>query len=82
MANPKTGVVPVEATEEDIRQLVEAFAAAARRAQAAGFDGVGLHAAPSSSCAIAARTYSVRSSLGSTLMLGRHRSIGLRHDSV
>ncbi|WP_080801992.1 NADH:flavin oxidoreductase [Arabiibacter massiliensis] len=45
VASPKTGVVPVEATAEDLRMLVEAFAAAARRAQEAGFDGVELHAA-------------------------------------
>lgn len=45
VANPKTGIVPVEATAGDIRALVDAFAAAARRAQAAGFDGVELHAA-------------------------------------
>lgn len=45
VANPKTGIVPVEASVEDIRQLEEAFAAAARRAQEAGFDGVELHAA-------------------------------------
>ncbi len=34
-----------EMTTQDIRNLVEAFAQAARRAQAAGFDGVQLHAA-------------------------------------
>lgn len=34
-----------EMTAQDIRNLVEAFAQAARRAQAAGFDGVQLHAA-------------------------------------
>ena len=43
--NPKTGVVPVEATPADLQDLAEAFADAAARAQAAGFDGVELHAA-------------------------------------
>lgn len=45
VANPATGVVPVEASAEDIRQLVDAFACAARRVRAAGFDGVELHGA-------------------------------------
>lgn len=45
VANPKTGIVPAEATPDDLRALVAAFAAAAARAQAAGFDGVELHAA-------------------------------------
>lgn len=43
--NPKTGVVPVEATPAVLQDLAEAFADAAARAQAAGFDGVELHAA-------------------------------------
>lgn len=45
IANPKTGIVPAEATKRDIEMLVSAFAAAAGRARAAGFDGVELHAA-------------------------------------
>ena len=43
--NPKTGIVPVEASARDVRLLVEAFAAAGRRARDAGFAGVELHAA-------------------------------------
>lgn len=43
--HPRTGIVPLEATEDDISMLVDAFAAAAQRAQRAGFDGVELHAA-------------------------------------
>ncbi len=45
IANPKTGIVPLEATKRDIETLVAAFAAAARRAREAGFDGVELHGA-------------------------------------
>lgn len=45
VANPKTGIVPCEATRADLRELAQAFAAAAWRAQQAGFDGVELHAA-------------------------------------
>ncbi len=43
--NPKTGIVPEEATAADLHVVTAAFAAAARRAQAAGFDGVEIHAA-------------------------------------
>lgn len=45
VANPQTGIVPVEATEQDIGMLVCAFADASGRAVAAGFDGVEIHAA-------------------------------------
>ena len=45
VANPKTGIVPVEATVADLHELAQAFADAAARAQTAGFDGVELHAA-------------------------------------
>lgn len=37
--------IPREATGEDLAQVVDAFAAAARRADAAGFDAIELHAA-------------------------------------
>lgn len=43
--HPKTGIVPVEATAADLCALASAFVDAAARAQAAGFDGVELHAA-------------------------------------
>jgi len=39
-----TGVVPKEMTEDEILEQVNAHAQAARRAKAAGFDGVQLHA--------------------------------------
>lgn len=45
VAHPKTGIVPVEASAADLRVFADAFADAAARAQAAGFDGVELHAA-------------------------------------
>lgn len=37
--------IPLEATEEDIKNIIEHFAQAARRAQTAGFDGVLIHVA-------------------------------------
>ncbi|HTP65404.1 MAG TPA: NADH:flavin oxidoreductase [Geobacteraceae bacterium] len=43
--DPLTGRVPKEMTRQEITLLVEAYAAAARRAQRAGFDGVQLHGA-------------------------------------
>ena len=39
---PRTGVEPQELTEQRMGEIVRAFAAAARRAQSAGFDGVEL----------------------------------------
>jgi 2,4-dienoyl-CoA reductase-like NADH-dependent reductase (Old Yellow Enzyme family) len=44
VANAQTGRAPVAATEADIREVIDAYRAAARRALAAGFDGVHLHA--------------------------------------
>jgi len=43
--DPLTGNTPKEMTHQEIAQVVEAYAAAAARAQKAGFDGVQLHAA-------------------------------------
>ncbi|RFU38372.1 alkene reductase [Actinomadura logoneensis] len=42
---PRPAVVPREMTEDDIRRTVEDFAAAARNAIDAGFDGVEVHSA-------------------------------------
>lgn len=42
--NPKSGIVPEEATIADIDRIVRAFADAAARAKEAGFDGVEIHA--------------------------------------
>lgn len=43
--DPVSGNVPVEMSKQDIGALVEAYAAAALRAQKVGFDGVQLHGA-------------------------------------
>jgi 2,4-dienoyl-CoA reductase-like NADH-dependent reductase (Old Yellow Enzyme family) len=45
LPDPWTGRIPKEMTQQDITTAVEAYAAAASRAQRAGFDGVELHAA-------------------------------------
>ncbi len=45
IADPATGLIVHEVTKQEIRTLVEAYAAAARRAKKAGFDGVQLHGA-------------------------------------
>lgn len=42
---PVCGGMPKEMTKEDIRQMVDAFRNAARRAKAAGFDAVEIHGA-------------------------------------
>ena len=41
--NPQFGRTPVEATDAQIRELIAAFAEAAGRVKAAGFDGVHVH---------------------------------------
>ena len=43
--NPKTHLVPTEATYEDLHHIAQAFGAATERAKAYGFDGVEVHAA-------------------------------------
>lgn len=45
--HPSTKVVPTEMTEADIETLISAFASAAGRVKASGFDGVELHCAHS-----------------------------------
>lgn len=43
--NPKSGIVPEEATAADLQRVAAAFGNAAALAKAAGFDGVEVHAA-------------------------------------
>lgn len=45
VANPRKGTVPRELDQNELREIVEAFAAAAGRVKAAGFDGVEIHSA-------------------------------------
>ena len=45
MQSPKGDCVPQEMTHEDMQKVVRDFAAAARRAKEAGFDGVEIHSA-------------------------------------
>lgn len=45
VANPRGGETPRELHVKEIEELVTAYAAAARRAKAAGFDGVEIHSA-------------------------------------
>ena len=45
LRDPAMAEVPREMTREDIRAVIEAFAAAARRVQACGFDAVEIHGA-------------------------------------
>ncbi|MFR3729292.1 NADH:flavin oxidoreductase [Lacrimispora sp.] len=43
--NPVSGITPKEMTKEDIQTVIQAFANAAGRVKAAGFDGVQIHCA-------------------------------------
>jgi 2,4-dienoyl-CoA reductase-like NADH-dependent reductase (Old Yellow Enzyme family) len=45
VANPRNGKIPKELTHEEIQDIVQHFAAAARRVKEAGFDGVEIHSA-------------------------------------
>lgn len=45
LENLKTHLVPVEATHDDLKRVIDAFGTAAARAQSYGFDGVEIHAA-------------------------------------
>lgn len=42
---PKTGMIPMEMTVQDIKKVIADFAAAALRSRKAGFDGVEIHSA-------------------------------------
>jgi 2,4-dienoyl-CoA reductase-like NADH-dependent reductase (Old Yellow Enzyme family)/thioredoxin reductase len=44
LAAPFTGIVPVEMDRAQIEEIVQAFAQAARRAEAGGIDGIEIHA--------------------------------------
>jgi 2,4-dienoyl-CoA reductase-like NADH-dependent reductase (Old Yellow Enzyme family) len=44
VANPQNGRIPDGATGAEIQEAIESFAGAAKRVQAAGYDGVHLHA--------------------------------------
>ena len=45
LENPKTHLVPTEATHDDLARITQAFGTAAARAKRFGFDGVEIHAA-------------------------------------
>ncbi|MBI5571603.1 MAG: NADH:flavin oxidoreductase [Desulfomonile tiedjei] len=45
VTDPLTSSTPKEMTQQDIHQVIEAYAAAASRSQKAGFDGIQLHGA-------------------------------------
>ena len=45
LPNPRRGTMPRELTPSEIADIVQAFAAAARRTKEAGFDGVEIHSA-------------------------------------
>ena len=45
MPSPILGAVPVPMGEPEIEEIIACFAAAARRCQAGGLDGVEIHAA-------------------------------------
>ena len=45
VANPRTGFMPVELTEDGIKNIIKSFKDADRRVKEAGFDGVEIHSA-------------------------------------
>jgi len=45
VANPRRGGIPHELTHDEIKEVIKAFKAAARRTKEAGFDGVEIHSA-------------------------------------